>query len=495
MKTRRFLTTIIIFTTITCRLLAYTPPSPQELKTKADAGDASAQAMLGESYYRGEWGVETDYKMALKYLVPAAKQGHPVALYALGAMYDSGSGVDKDEEKGKEFSTKAFPGLAKGKETADPRWLQNLAYLYEAGLGTEKDLETSVQLSLKSAEQGYARAQRAVGKAYMNGAGVPADKQATVRWFLRAAEQGDVIGQYWMGLFYKFGEGYVDKDIDEALKWFKMSADQGHAEAVKEVKELTPEKTVDFALDETKAKAEKLKGETLVFKGFYLGMPIADAQGLINHYMGLKQVTATPIEDNSTMTAAKNSDKPQAAVASVMLQALGSQVQGMTPAQLRAQGLDDDTIAALGITDPDAPYRSYSRNGHLFVSKGPQSKPFAEANSKGEVTHIELTSEVIRKLFGSMPAKEFLQAFVNAYDVSELEGERQKITATIMGNTQEIGFQNIYRNRDAKGYEVIYYADSVIFDDDMKTFADTPPEGTMTIRRIETAKQRESKFD
>lgn len=599
MRKKPIFTTIIIFITMINRLLAFTPPDPEDLRTKADAGDADAQAMLGESYARGEWGLQTDYKMALKYLLPAAKQGHPVAYYNLGRMYNSGLGVEKDQDKGIQFFVKAFPGLDRGKDTADPRWLQNLGYLYGEGIGTEKDPEASHKLSLQAAEQGYARAQFDVGSAYwfgrgvledksaarkwlllaaeqgfaeaqcnlglaylqgtgvqedkkwlilaaeqghtvaqynlglayLRGAGVREDKSAAVewfrlaaeqghararsqlgnaywdgtgvrkdkstamRWFNLAAEQGDANAQVIMGVFYKVGEGHIDKDLDEALKWFKLSADQGNVEALKQVEELTPEKTIHFSFEETKGKSEKQKGQTLVFKGFYLGMPIMDAQGLVNYYMGLKQVSATPIKDKNNGKEGNSNENPASVYSEFMLQAIGSQVQGVTHESLRAAGLNDDFINALGVTDPDAPYRVYSRNRVLIISNGAHRNPFAVADPSGKITKFELSSKIIQKFFGSMPVEEFLQSFVNAYDISGLEADRLKITATIMGITKEIGFQRIYRHRSDKGYEVIYYAESVIFEDDMKTFADTPPEGSMTIQKIETAKQRESKFD
>jgi hypothetical protein len=50
-----------------------------------------------------------------------------------------------------------------------------------------------------------------------------------------------------------------------------------------------------FDFDTVKAKSDAKKGTTLIFKGFYLGMPGEDALGLLNHYMKLPQVTSDPI--------------------------------------------------------------------------------------------------------------------------------------------------------------------------------------------------------
>ena len=44
------------------------------------------------------------------------------------------------------------------------------------------------------------------------------------------AEQGDADAQYNLGNAYLNGNG-VEKDLEEAAKWFKKAADRGHKEA------------------------------------------------------------------------------------------------------------------------------------------------------------------------------------------------------------------------------------------------------------------------
>ena len=251
----------------------------------------------------------------------------------------------------------------------------------------------------------------------------------------------------------------------------------------------------DFAA--TKAKADAFKGKTLVFKGFYLGMPVEDAQALVNHYMDLKQPSPVAKEDNSKMSQAKSSSDPEAAFAAAMLQALGEQVKGMSPEQLKAQGLDDETVAALGVSGGSDSYQVFIKKGNKVVARNAQERPFAVADSSGQVVAFQLDRAIIVKMFdaGDMPTKEFLQTFINSYNIPDLEAEQSKVSATIMGTTQEIGFQNILRHRSPQGFEVVYYDDTVILEDGMETFANTPPEGTLSIKKIETAKARESKFD
>ena len=51
-----------------------------------------------------------------------------------------------------------------------------------------------------------------------------------VKWFRLAAEQGSVIAQFNLGSMYSNGQG-VPQDYTEALKWFSIAAEQGSAPA------------------------------------------------------------------------------------------------------------------------------------------------------------------------------------------------------------------------------------------------------------------------
>ncbi len=56
--------------------------------------------------------------------------------------------------------------------------------------------------------------------------------------YLYAAEQGHAYAQFTVGLMYENGDG-VSKDIDEARKWYRKAADQGHEAAKEALKRLT----------------------------------------------------------------------------------------------------------------------------------------------------------------------------------------------------------------------------------------------------------------
>ena len=51
-----------------------------------------------------------------------------------------------------------------------------------------------------------------------------------MKWVQKAAESGDTKFQYMLGLFYEDGIG-AQKNIAEAIRWFKKAAEQGLEEA------------------------------------------------------------------------------------------------------------------------------------------------------------------------------------------------------------------------------------------------------------------------
>ena len=80
------------------------------------------------------------------------------------------------------------------------------------------------------ATRGDASAQYRLGEMYAYGLGVDKDEAEAVKWYRLAAEQGYWLSQHSLGEMYAKGRG-VKKDDAEALKWFKLAAEQGYAPA------------------------------------------------------------------------------------------------------------------------------------------------------------------------------------------------------------------------------------------------------------------------
>ena len=72
-------------------------------------------------------------------------------------------------------------------------------------------------------------AQVELGERYQAGdGGVQQDYAEAVRWYRRSADQGHSLGQAFLGFMYSNGRG-VQQDYGEAVRWYRRSAEQGHA--------------------------------------------------------------------------------------------------------------------------------------------------------------------------------------------------------------------------------------------------------------------------
>ena len=83
---------------------------------------------------------------------------------------------------------------------------------------------------------------------YYNGEGVPQDYGEAVKWFRLAAEQGNAQAQFNLGLMYSIGDG-VPQDYIQAHMWFNLAGargDENAREARDIVKDrMTPEQTAE----------------------------------------------------------------------------------------------------------------------------------------------------------------------------------------------------------------------------------------------------------
>ena len=107
-----------------------------DLRARAEAGEAQAQASLGWKYANGD-GVPQDAAEAVRWYRLAAEQGHAQAQAALAGAYALGQGVPQDEVEALTW------------------WRQ-------------------------AAEQGHAAAQTVLGHTYLLGQGVPQDEAEAV---------------------------------------------------------------------------------------------------------------------------------------------------------------------------------------------------------------------------------------------------------------------------------------------------------------------------
>jgi TPR repeat protein len=193
------------------------------IRMAAEQGDAYAQSNLGFCYYKGQ-GVARDVGEAVKWFRMAAKQGEVSAQRRLGLILEAGEGVPKDCAEAAQW----FFNLALQAETRD-QYVPTIDR--PDGVGFSEANKTKPASSWReSAEAGDARAQYEFGGCYENGHGVGINRSESVKWYRASAQGGYAPAQFLMGYFYQ-EDFRLQHDSVEIIRWYRKAADQGHAKA------------------------------------------------------------------------------------------------------------------------------------------------------------------------------------------------------------------------------------------------------------------------
>lgn len=114
-----------------------------------------------------------------------------------------------------------------------------LAILLSVGSSTAADLskaqkaykQSDYAIALKEltplAEHGNPEAQLLLGRMYLMGQGVSRDSDQAMKWFRASADQGNADAQFFTGSYYLLPR----RDIPEGLRWLRLSAEQGNQDA------------------------------------------------------------------------------------------------------------------------------------------------------------------------------------------------------------------------------------------------------------------------
>jgi TPR repeat protein len=150
---------------------AQTPGVDPALLAKANAGDAAAQVLVGESYAAGK-GVEQDLKQAAEWYRKAAEKGDVAGERHLAVLYrDGGKNFPRDMAQAAEWFRKAA-------EQGDVNAQATLGTLYSIGQGVAQNyIEAYYWLYLAAAVKGPKQEQYAANRQMM-GAHITADEQA-----------------------------------------------------------------------------------------------------------------------------------------------------------------------------------------------------------------------------------------------------------------------------------------------------------------------------
>ena len=198
----------------------------EEIKAKAEAGDASARFMMGR--YFAEVSPSLDESFSWHY--KAAMQGHELAQVAVSAAFYLGKGAPKDE-----IEAYAFWSIA-ALRNEDAR--RSLMSMLEHGW-----------LSQEARMKGTKRAEQLLGEIragqLLNVAGptpqaskppvvlgrpaqpIAVSRASSFEEIKAAAEQGDMMAQFILGDYYSLPVGDIVRDDYVGFSWYLKAARQG----------------------------------------------------------------------------------------------------------------------------------------------------------------------------------------------------------------------------------------------------------------------------
>ena len=225
----------------------------------AKNGFAKAQYNLGVMYEKGK-GVEKNLKKARKWFQFAAEQGLAKAQYNLGLMYGKGKGVEKDYSK-------AVKWLNLAAEQGNGKAQTNLGWMYETGKGVPRDVQKALSWYQLASDQGLAKAQEKLNRLLNKNKENLRERSNNSKEFISLKEKNPELKKFQseksnkipttseinlkieqeqpvlnptkkaeaqihfgLGMRFENGEG-VPQDYNEAIRWYRLAADQGHGKA------------------------------------------------------------------------------------------------------------------------------------------------------------------------------------------------------------------------------------------------------------------------
>jgi TPR repeat protein len=198
------------------------------VKQAAEAGDVTAQHYLGMCCQDGDR-VTADPAAALAWFRRASDRGFLSSTRRLGFLYELGKGVAQDYAKALQYYRIAADG-------GDPGGEYNIGVVYRDGLGVRRDSIEAMKWFRRAADHGHPEAMHELYLFYQNGTGVPRDPDEARTWLVKSAEAGSAIGQCEMGYYNEYridwernGQRTSSNNMPEAVRWYRLSADQGHA--------------------------------------------------------------------------------------------------------------------------------------------------------------------------------------------------------------------------------------------------------------------------
>jgi TPR repeat protein len=199
---------------------------------------------LSEHYYRVRLGIIEDWNILKGY----ADSSMPLAAgFLVVCIHLDKTGIAScDDIVACAYLNRSLPWLTEESERGCKHSQYCLAMVYSLAIYCPQEGIKAILYCRLSADQGYVPAQCLLGYMFSVGNGVATNEEEAVKWFRisadlgfapaaryyrLAADQGYASAQHSMGIRYRTGSG-VEKDEREAIRWTRLSAGQGFTEGI-----------------------------------------------------------------------------------------------------------------------------------------------------------------------------------------------------------------------------------------------------------------------
>ncbi|MBZ9766956.1 caspase family protein [Mesorhizobium sp. CA6] len=193
------------------------------IKEAADKGHVRAVFELGYLNATGT-GMPANRKQANTFYAAASDKGDPYGMTSWGRALFNGYGVDRDTGKGLDLLLKA---AAMGHTYA----MNDLAAIFTEGRnGVPADPARAVAFLKAGVERQDMYSMNLLGRNYLSGTGVEKDPKTAVTLFQKSMDLGQPYAPGSLARMYRDGVG-VQQDLAEAQRLFELATDRGDQSA------------------------------------------------------------------------------------------------------------------------------------------------------------------------------------------------------------------------------------------------------------------------
>lgn len=154
-----------------------------------------------------------------------------------------------DEFDEAEDLEQAYKNYLHAAELGNADGMYNVGLYYLNGWYVDEDEDKAIEWLTKAANAGHSDAANDIGVHYHNAAYLRGKHYKAIKWYKIGAELGNKYSQCNLGWYYEYGLG-CDIDLQQAKKYYQLSANQGYEDAIKYLNRLNKKLNTVNAEDE-----------------------------------------------------------------------------------------------------------------------------------------------------------------------------------------------------------------------------------------------------